>query len=109
MRKVLVVTAILVCSLCSAALRPKFALNLHMELKEAGDAEQAAPAAPAVAAASAAPEATPPPTPPKGPQGQEVVIGARAWRYDRVYPLLDGLFQDVVSSSVAQLTLNNNT
>lgn len=47
-------------------------------------------------------------TPPRSPQGQEVVIGARLWRYDRVYPLLDGLFQDVVSSQVTQLLLNNN-
>ncbi|MCU1304949.1 MAG: hypothetical protein JWQ87_5233 [Candidatus Sulfotelmatobacter sp.] len=43
------------------------------------------------------------------PQGQEITVGARVWKYDRVYPLLDGLFEDVVSSQVAPLLLNNNS
>jgi hypothetical protein len=32
----------------------------------------------------------------------------RIWSYDRVYPLLDGIFQDVASTQVSQLTLSPN-
>jgi len=40
---------------------------------------------------------------------QDIVLGhPRVWGYDRVYPLLDGLFQDVASTQLAQLTLNPN-
>jgi len=42
------------------------------------------------------------------PQGLEVSIGVRAWKYDRVYPLLDGMFQDIASSQVPQLKLDSN-
>jgi hypothetical protein len=41
-------------------------------------------------------------------QRSEVSIGAQAWAYDRVYPLLDGLFQDTASTQIAALTLNPN-
>ncbi len=39
----------------------------------------------------------------------EVTIGAQAWSYERVYPLLDGLFQDTVSTQVANQTLYPNS
>ncbi len=41
-------------------------------------------------------------------QSSEVTLGAQAWSFDRVYPLLDGLFQDAASTQVANLTLNPN-
>ncbi|MGB9228899.1 MAG: hypothetical protein WCC24_04110 [Terracidiphilus sp.] len=41
-------------------------------------------------------------------QNQEVTIGAQLWKYDRVYPLLDGLFQDAASTQVQLLTLDPN-
>ena len=41
---------------------------------------------------------------------EDVTLGhPRVWGYQRVYPLLDGLFQDVSSTQLAQLTLNPNT
>ncbi|HVZ83265.1 MAG TPA: hypothetical protein VG893_06280 [Terracidiphilus sp.] len=42
-------------------------------------------------------------------QQREVTIGAQVWTYERLYPLLDGLFQDAASTQVQQLTLNPNT
>lgn len=42
-------------------------------------------------------------------QQSEVTVGAQAWSYDRVYPLLDGLFQDAASTQLLALTLNPNT
>ncbi len=41
-------------------------------------------------------------------QASEVTIGAEVWNYNRVYPLLDGLFQDAASTQVQQLTLDPN-
>jgi len=41
-------------------------------------------------------------------QQQEVTIGAQVWAYDRVYPLLDGLFQDAASTQLQQLVLDPN-
>ena len=41
-------------------------------------------------------------------QRSEVTIGAQAWAYDRVYPLLDGLFQDTASTGIKGLTLDPN-
>lgn len=39
----------------------------------------------------------------------DVTLGRpRVWGYDRLYPLLDGLFQDVSATQLAQLTLNPN-
>jgi hypothetical protein len=43
------------------------------------------------------------------PQGCEVNVAAEVWGYDRIYPLLDELFQDVASTSVKSLTLDPNT
>jgi hypothetical protein len=44
-----------------------------------------------------------------GKHGAEVEIGApRILEYSRVYPLLDGLFQDVAATQLASLTLNPN-
>jgi hypothetical protein len=42
-------------------------------------------------------------------QSSEITLGAQAWSFDRVYPLLDGLFQDAASTQVAGLTLNPNS
>jgi hypothetical protein len=40
----------------------------------------------------------------------DVTLGRpRVWGYERLYPLLDGLFQDVSATQLAQLTLNPNT
>jgi hypothetical protein len=50
----------------------------------------------------------PSPSPRQMPQGLEVSIGVRGWKYDRVYPLLDGMFQDIASSQVPQLKLDSN-
>ena len=41
-------------------------------------------------------------------QMQEVTIGAQVWDYDRVYPLLDGLFQDAASTQLQPLILDPN-
>ena len=42
-------------------------------------------------------------------RGAEVEIGApKILEYSRVYPLLDGLFQDVATTQIAALTLNPN-
>jgi hypothetical protein len=39
----------------------------------------------------------------------DVTLGRpRVWGYQRMYPLLDGLFQDVASTQLSQLTLNPN-
>src|SRR3974390_955205 len=41
--------------------------------------------------------------------GAEVEIGSpKILEYSRVYPLLDGLFQDVAATQIASLTLNPN-
>jgi len=39
---------------------------------------------------------------------QEVILSGQAWRYSRVYPLLDGLFQDVASTQLKSLILDPN-
>jgi hypothetical protein len=39
---------------------------------------------------------------------QEVILSGQAWRYTRVYPLLDGLFQDVASTQLKSLVLDPN-
>ncbi len=39
---------------------------------------------------------------------QEVILSGQAWRYSRVYPLLDGLFQDVASTQLKNLVLDPN-
>jgi hypothetical protein len=39
----------------------------------------------------------------------EVVIGTQVWSYSRIYPLLDGLLQDVAATQVSSLTLNPNS
>jgi hypothetical protein len=39
---------------------------------------------------------------------QEVILSGQAWRYSRVYPLLDGLFQDVASTQLKSLALDPN-
>jgi hypothetical protein len=38
----------------------------------------------------------------------EVSLGTQVWSYDRIYPLLDGLFQDVAATQLASLSLNPN-
>src|ERR1700739_846721 len=39
----------------------------------------------------------------------DVTLGRpRVWGYERLYPLLDGLFQDVSATQLSQLTLNPN-
>ncbi len=38
----------------------------------------------------------------------EVILNGQAWQYSRVYPLLDGLFQDVASTQLKNLTLDPN-
>src|SRR6202030_3118510 len=44
-----------------------------------------------------------------GKHGAEVEIGVpKILEYSRVYPLLDGLFQDVAATQLASLTLNPN-
>lgn len=39
----------------------------------------------------------------------EVTIGVQVWSYDRLFPLLDGLFQDVSATQIAAVTLNPNS
>lgn len=39
---------------------------------------------------------------------QEVTVGTQVWGYSRVYPPLDGLFQDVSAIQVAPLMLDSN-
>lgn len=41
-------------------------------------------------------------------EDREVVVGAQVWSYPRIYPLLDGLLQDVAATQVSALTLNPN-
>jgi hypothetical protein len=41
-------------------------------------------------------------------RSQEVTFSTQVWEYPRVYPLLDGLLQDVAATQVSQLTLNPN-
>src|SRR5260370_36868101 len=41
-------------------------------------------------------------------QPPEVSISAQIWRYPRISPLLDGLFQDVAATQVSSLSLNPN-
>jgi hypothetical protein len=38
----------------------------------------------------------------------EVILSGQVWRYPRVYPLLDGLFQDVASTQLKNLALDPN-
>jgi hypothetical protein len=41
---------------------------------------------------------------------EDITLGhPRVWGYQRIYPLLDGLFQDVASTQLAQLVLNPNS
>jgi hypothetical protein len=39
----------------------------------------------------------------------EVIIGSEVWSYQRVFPLLDGLFQDVANTQVQSALLNPNS
>jgi len=39
----------------------------------------------------------------------EPILNAQAWRYSRVYPLLDGLFQDAASTQLKSLALDPNS
>ena len=50
----------------------------------------------------------PTPTPTPSLTSSEVVIGLQVWSYKRVFPLLDGLFQDVASMQLKQLQLDPN-
>jgi hypothetical protein len=43
------------------------------------------------------------------PACNEVTVGVEVWSYERLYPLLDGLFQDVASTSVSSLSLSPNS
>jgi len=41
-------------------------------------------------------------------QQPEIIFNGQVWRYVRVYPLLDGLFQDVASTQLKNLALDPN-
>jgi hypothetical protein len=38
----------------------------------------------------------------------DITIGVRVWEYNRIYPLLDGLFQDVANTQIKSLVLDPN-
>jgi hypothetical protein len=41
-------------------------------------------------------------------RANEVSVATQVWKYSRIYPLLDGLFQDVAATQVSALTLTPN-